>query len=422
MLRRLAVAAAAACLVSRQPLAETAPGAGAATVPAGVPLRVQLDHGYPVKAGTRVQGHLITPVYLVDRAVLPADTHIYGTITGSHPLHGSCRVNALLDGDFTPLVVPEITFDSIETPSGAKLPIATHAIERTASIVKLTTSARAKSVKDRVEDEVKQRKQDAVDRVARPGKADRVRQYFYAMLPYHPQRVWSGTQFDADLTEPLTIPSAPAPANLPPETTSRRPVGIIEARLMEDLDSRTTKVGTPVEAVLSRPLFDASHEHIILPEGTKISGSVVQVEPAASFGRHGRLRFTFKKIEMAGASQPVHGQLTGAESQQGQNLDIDSEGGVRTTSPYRVLGTLALGAMAAASQLGDGDNLAKTAVVSNGFRLVGRVASLASGNRDVASGFAYYALAKDVYRQWIARGKDVSFPRDTRIQIELAER
>ena len=53
-------------------------------IPAGVPLRVELDKSYPMKPGTRIQGHLTESVYLIDHVAVPADSKIYGTITGKH--------------------------------------------------------------------------------------------------------------------------------------------------------------------------------------------------------------------------------------------------------------------------------------------------------------------------------------------------
>src|SRR4051812_20261346 len=86
------------------------------TLPVGVPLRIALDHRYPIRTGTQVQGHLTAAVYLVDHVVLPVDTPVYGVIIGRHPVKKSVRVNALLDGDFTPLSIPEVRFDRLELP------------------------------------------------------------------------------------------------------------------------------------------------------------------------------------------------------------------------------------------------------------------------------------------------------------------
>ena len=42
-------------------------------VPAGVPLRVELDKSYSMRSGTRIEGHLTEPVYLIDHVAVPAE-------------------------------------------------------------------------------------------------------------------------------------------------------------------------------------------------------------------------------------------------------------------------------------------------------------------------------------------------------------
>jgi hypothetical protein len=196
-----------------------------------------------------------------------------------------------------------------------------------------------------------------------------------------------------------------------------------------------------------------------LPEGTHLTGSVVQVKPARWFARNGNLRFTFRQIELPlgfaapeasaqpsneiqpqpesatqplshkqSASQlltrPIHGQMTAAEAASDQNLSIDSEGGAKAGSDKnKYLAPLALGFLAASSMDGDeASDVLKNGVVSNGFGLAARIVTMAASNRSIATGFAYYALTKSVYKRWIAKGHEVSFPKDTRLEIELAER
>ena len=49
-----------------------------------------------------------------------------------------------------------------------------------------------------------------------PGRTDRALRLFYSQLPYHPQRIWAGTGFIAELNAPLDLLSSqPAPAPRP---------------------------------------------------------------------------------------------------------------------------------------------------------------------------------------------------------------
>jgi hypothetical protein len=98
--------------------ASTVISAQVVKVPAGVPLRIEIDNRYPMKVGTRLEGHLIAPVYLVDHQVLPVNTHVSGAIVATHPVSKGTRTDALLNGDFTPLAIPEVRFDHLTLPSG----------------------------------------------------------------------------------------------------------------------------------------------------------------------------------------------------------------------------------------------------------------------------------------------------------------
>jgi hypothetical protein len=103
-------------------------------VPAGVPLRVELDKSYSMKVGTQIQGHLTEPIYLVDHVAVPANSKVYGTITGKHSVSRQVRTAAMFNGDLTPLKNADVSFNVLETPDGRRFDIATDATERTAKV------------------------------------------------------------------------------------------------------------------------------------------------------------------------------------------------------------------------------------------------------------------------------------------------
>jgi len=418
-----------------------------ATIPAGVPLRIQINKRYLVDVGTRVEGHLIAPVFLVDHEVLPVNTQVSGSVIATHPITGGERAEALLNGDFTPLVMPELRFDQITLPDGTIEAISTHVTQRDGSVVRMKSSGKKPSLTQQAEDVVKQREQDTLDQITKPGKSDRLLRIFYSQLPYHPQRIWMGTQFDADLTEPLNIPQKNPPAPLPVLPLSEKSlVGVIEARLTQNLSSATAKQGETVDAVLTKPLLDGTKKQVILPEGTHLEGVVLQAKPARWLARNGKLRFTFRRVDLpqtaiasvprqapelesrqangpSATGHPIHGRMITSEANRKQNVEIDSEGGAKATGgPDKYVAPLVLGLFAASASLGDDDDVVKNGVVGNGFGLMARLATMATANRGVAMGFSYYALSKSVYKHWIARGSELTFPKDTRIQIELSER
>ena len=85
-----------------------------ATLAPGTALRLELDHRVRSHIGAAVQGHLTEPVYVIDHEVIPAGSHVSGTIRGMHPGSKGDHVRRLLGADFTPLRVPELVFESIE--------------------------------------------------------------------------------------------------------------------------------------------------------------------------------------------------------------------------------------------------------------------------------------------------------------------
>lgn len=393
------------------------------TIPAGVPLRIQVDHRYRVRAGTRIEGHLIAPIYSVDHKVLAVNTRVAGEIVGTHRAAEKNRVQAMLDGNFVPAAIPDVRFDSLQLPDGTTARIETSVVQRDATVVRMSISKKHSGLKEKAREQIESRKREALDTFHHPNLGDRVEKWAYAQLPWSPAMIWTGTQYDAELTAPLKIPGA-EPAPLPRAELQGTPTGVVEARLNVDLDSATDKHGAPVTAVLTRPLLTPDGKQVLFPEGTKMQGLVTLAQPARWFARNGKLRFTFRSIEAeGGTASTVHGQLAGAEASGNAKMKISEEGTAATSSgPGKYLAPMALGMMTAASYGDDAANPSNSAVISNGFGFAARVAAMASANAAVGRGFAYFALSKSVYYRWIARGHQVRFPKDTQIEILLNER
>jgi hypothetical protein len=412
-------------------------------VPAGVPLRVELNKSYPMRIGTRIEGHLTESVYLIDHVVVPADSKVYGTITGKHPVSRQVRTAAMFNGDLTPLKNADVTFSELETPDGRHFNIDTDATERTAKVVRMAAPEQAprRSLGQRIAAAFRWTKRETAAGFSGTHKWDTAKQALYAQVPVHPQELWAGTQYDAELKQPLeltgqTVPAPVAAADL----GELKLTGNIEARLVDPVDSNTATAGMPVEAVLTEPLFEnapaptvqladatspdsaEAHGKLLLPEGTHLIGSVVEAKPAGMFGHNGSLRLTFRKAELpAGDERIVHGHVIAVESVKSDRLQIDNEGQIKANGSNRFLAPITLGSLAAVSD-STGAGLAKEAMTSNGLDLLTRVIGTASSNGGLISGFGYYEVGKVVFDTWIARGHEVTFAKNTRLEIELAQR
>jgi len=396
-----------------------------ATLPAGLPLRVQVDHRYRMKLHAPVAGYLIDPVYISDHVLLPAHTPIYGKIVHLSPVHKSTRTWALLNGDMTPLKTPQLDFNSIQLPDGTRVPLTTTAIERTAGVVHMAAQKKKPSLWQRLRAAVHAKIQSAKNSLHSQHKAEWALRFLYNQLPYHPQDIWSGTQFDVELTAPLTLPDSKATKPLPiTPPNGHIPAGTIEARLTTGISSATSKIGTPVEAVLTQPYMDAAHQHVLLPTGTRLVGAVQKSKPARIFGRNGTLRFTFRQVQLpTGTMERVHSQMAAVEGQKGQNIAVDSEGGAQANSDQgKFMDPLALGAVAGLSTFDPASGQGTSLEYSNGFGLAANVVSAIYINPIAVDSLAYYALGKSITLRWVMRGHNVEFPKDTRMELNIADR
>ena len=142
-------------------------------------------------------------------------------------------------------------------------------------------------------------------------------------------------------------------------------------------------------------------------------------KPAKSFGRNGKLRFRFQQVRFPGGfNRPVEGALSGAATEKTQNLLLDAEGTITPRNQASAIAPLLLTMLAGRALDQDGNLTVQTGVASNGFGVVGRVVGLALGNRNIAAGIGFYAAGLSFYDNFLHSGRDVVFPKDTRIEIE----
>lgn len=409
------------------------------TVPKGMPLRVALEKEISIKrVGEPVEGRVVEPVYAFDQVVVPAGSRVFGQVKEIDGVSKRKRADAMLAGDFTPLHVAKIEMNELVLPDGKHLPIHTAVAPGTAEVVHLIAgSEKNKSAKDAAAQQVhaaRQRIRDewnaSMKEVKTPGRMHRLERAAVASLPYHPQYLEPGTRFDAELEEPLDFgaetksPDDVSALGTPPPAGS-----VVHALLVTPLSSATGKKDDPVEAVLSQPLFSEDH-HLILPEGSKLEGSIVQVHAARRLARNGELRFVFHKLELPnGIHQKVDGNLEGVEVDRGQNLKLDEEGGAHSTAPKsRYVSTALSIALAASSQIPDrehgveesgGHNGLRGVSGGSGFRLVGLMMGFLIRSSPVALGLGAYGSSRSIYSHFIARGHDVVFPKNTPLEISF---
>jgi hypothetical protein len=413
-----------------------------ATLPSGTPLSVMIEKHLPMRAGQPIRAQLIYPIYSNDTLILPEKTVLTGTVIELRSNH-SQRINAQLNGDFTPFHIPVVRFNQIILADGTALPIATSTATNGAPILRLVAPPPHKGGFIHKEwDSGMHIVHDQIAVFTAPEKGDRLLQLFYHQLPYHPERIEKSTAWTVEISEPLTIqpqiapPPAPATSSKskpPPPTKlvvsdeSGRPTWIIQAYLHDELTSATAKTGQSVEAIVTEPVYNPDHT-LAVPEGAKIIGAITQPKPARSFGRAGTLGFDFKQIVLPGGqTQNVQTTLTGADSTTTAGLAMDSEGKVKPKPQDKIAVPLILALLATRPLDQDLDDTTsslagKNFVGANGFGLVGNIIGLAGGSPHIAAGIGAYGTAVALYRRWIARGHEVTFARDTHLVLQTTPR
>ena len=267
-----------------------------------------------------------------------------------------------------------------------------------------------------------------------PGKMHKLKRLAMAQLPVHPQYIDVGTSFNADLQQPLDFgtesvkPEALTSVGAPPPSGSS-----VHARLLTPAQFLDLEERRPVEALITEPLV--ASDHLILPEGSVIRGSVMQVQPARRLARNGQLRILFHEVAPPnGIEQKVVTSLEGVAVAKGEHLKLDAEGGAQVTTPRTRYLTTGIQVMLAAHRRhpdgdrdlhgggGGGDVGGGAANGASGFRFVGMIVGVLARSRVVAAGFGAYGAANSIYYHFLARGRDVVYPKDMAMVIGLGAR
>lgn len=406
-------------------------------VAAGRPLRIALDRRVRVKrVGQPVTATVVEPVYAYDRIVVPAGARVVGTIERlDRPSERSAWLG-FLRLDLSPARPVALRFDQLVLADGTTVPLTTRVGPGMGDMVLSASAPRKKTLPDRVADAARAQRDEAMRAIQRRGKLRRLKDALLASLPLHAQYIDEGTVYDAELLEPLPFGAA-VPTPRAPEGTPAPADAVLHARLLTGLSSASTPRGTPIDAVLTVPLFSAARQ-LLLPEGTRLSGEVTFARPARYFRRNGQLRLLF---EAARAPQEhslgLLASLYAAEVSGGRRLAIDDEGGARITNSNTrfIAPALSAGAMAASTAMEpvtepgvpepgvppgamEPNSLGTAAGGFSGLGLLG--VGLSTISRPTAIGLGAFGLAQSVYGSVIGKGREVAFPPGTRIQVQLA--
>lgn len=415
------------------------------TVPKVTSLQVALEKEVRIKrVGQCVHAQVMEPVYAFDHLVVPVGSKIRGEVTRIEPVSGGKRTLAGLDGDFTPARKIEVRFTDMVLADGRHIPLHTSVTPGSGQVLKFVSAPdkeTKKTVKDLASEKTKAAKQQARDQWDRamkqlktPGRIHRLQRYAEAQLPMHYQYIPAGTMYFAELEDPLDFGSEPLTPQMATSLGGALPEGsVVHARLLTPLSSATAQKGQDVEAVLSRPLFEG--DRLIYPQGSKLVGTVGQVQPARRMKKNGQLRIAFHQVVLAdGVEQKVQAALVGVQAGKDGNVKLDSEGGAEATNSKSRYGSVALSmglALLSTHNVADrdGDGASPSGTTSGrmaggvgGFKLVGAVLGVFVHSRAFGYTMGAYGAGMSVYRNFMARGHEVVFPRNTAMEIGIGTR
>ncbi|HXC31308.1 MAG TPA: hypothetical protein VNZ56_02480 [Verrucomicrobiae bacterium] len=418
-------------------------------VPAGTPLPVVLADEVRIrKPGQVIHGKIAEPVYAFDQLVVPAGSEVSGSVTRIAGISAWQRTLAALDANFSPTRDVEITFDQLTLPDGHRVPLHTQVSPASQGVLQLATAAdpddankgKKNAAAKLASDKVSEKKQEigrewhaAVEQVKTPGKMHRLKRIFLAEMPVHPQYFDAGTRFNAELLDPLNFGTEEVTSEkIQMVGTAPTAGSVIHALLETPLSSASAQRGEEVSAIMTEPLI--TNSQLILPEGTILKGSVLQVQAARRLHRNGQLRIVFHQVvPPQAAEQQVEASLEGVEVKDDQNLSLDSEGGAQATTPKtRYLTTGISIALAVTTALPDPDAGAsgqsvgelggRAATGASGFRAIGFALGALVKSRPLAAGMGAYGAGMSVYANFLSRGHDVVYPKDTAMAIGFGSR
>lgn len=416
------------------------------SVPTGMALKVALDQTVRIRrVGQPIHGTIVEPVYAFDQMVIPAGAAIAGEISAIDPVLKKRRIVAAMNGEFSPSRQVHIVFTDLLLADGRHVSVKTDVSMGSGEVLQFLPAGETKDrqskkseVKNIVSREIGEAERAvktdwgvAKAKLKEPGKMQKARRFAVAQLPYHPQYLDSGTNFTADLQCPLGFGFRPLTPTVLESIGSPLPGGsVVHAILITPLGSAHSRKGDPVEALITQPLVNSGH--LFLPEGSRLRGSVLQVRPAGKLNRNGQLRITFRQVvPPGGIQQAIDASLQGVAVGKGEHLRLDSEGGAQVTTPKTRYLTTAISVALASSSMADhdrdagihgadGGDIGKGAANgASGFRFLGTIIGAFSHSRVVASGFGFYGAAISVYSHFLARGRDVVYPKDMSMTLEV---
>lgn len=407
-------------------------------LPASTPLQVKIEKRIRIKGvGQQIAGRLVQPLFVFNKEIVPAGSEVIGHVARLNPVNRQRRFKAVLNGDFTPLRNPEIQFDLLKLPDGKTIPIKTGIASQLGVIAPFGKRIEARKKNSwvgttfgRVRMELFNARQEIVTEINSQPKWDRLQEEAYSRLPYHPQFLPANTRLSAQLTEPLASGIGTITARDMEQIGVPPPDTVVTARLLSTVSSNS-ETGSTMSAIVLEPLYSGDH-HLILPEGTRLIGTVVQAQPARWFRRSGKLRLRFREMElpdlvsMKNHRLNVEATVARVDAIRKLRIKVDDEGVMKSIAPrtrfvapvvQMFLGVNMVDQTNKNAQSQSTSRVLRTIAGASGLGILGSIAAQFSS--EAATGIGFYGAAWSVFDHVVARGHTILLAPDTPFQIRF---
>lgn len=363
------------------------------SVPKETILRMTLGgplHMSHLQSGSELDGDLARPLYVVDREVLPAGSHIHLVVETVQKervqeKRGMAeRLDSIRKLGLDRKYDYNVTFRSasLTLPTGATVPMHVSFIQG-GKLVRVEAKGQEAKVGESTRTALA-KMAPGVGRVEGVKKEkEELEQYRHPMV-------------SVQLQEPLSfLLTAQTAAPLPPEDQPVTLPAGTQARLLllTRLSASENHPGDAFQARLLEPI--TSEGHLVLPEGALFGGHVGKVVPARRLSRPASLNLSFDQVTLPdGSAEKLSGSLASVDLDKKVPLSVDSEGGMhgRGRGVKKRLGDLGIG-------------LATDQVVDEAVELAMHAAG------------PYVGLGTGLFLFLGKHGNDVTLPQYTEMQV-----
>jgi hypothetical protein len=406
---------------------------------AGTPLQVSVEQRFSVKrVGEPVRARLVSPLFAFDQEVVPAGSEVLGHVARLDPINRQKRIHAIIGGDFTPLHDPAIEFDTLVFPDGTRMPIKTAVESGRGAVIRPNNDIQPReenSLTAKAKEQVRvgfiNARRRLTDAIQSPDKWQRLQAVGYSYLPYHPQFVPADTQVLTQLAAPLVFGVTDVSYEEMRSLGPPPPDSVVTARLACSVSS-TSPLGETVEAVVSEPLYSEDHR-LLLPAGTRLTGTILDAEPARLWRRGGELRFAFNELQLPPALRtprpvsPINGTVVKVQPIESGGIKVDSEGQARSVESKLRFVAPAIQAFLGIQvvdqdQTGNGQsqsaNKAWRALAgASGFGLIGTAVSQISAG--ASTGLGFYGAGWSIFDHIASRGHNIVLVEGTLLEVRF---